>query len=100
MRKAADVLFLLATFSIRTNLLDKAEIYGRAGHHLFPDDLRLIEVYAYALLLKGDVTGAETVLQATPTATRNLAFLRARVAMLAGRPIEEQRAGLRAYLDA
>lgn len=98
MRKAADVLFLLATFSIRTNLLDKAEVYSKAGHQLFPDDHRLIEVLAYVSLLKGDINAAEVTVQSTTAQTRNIAFLRARIAMLTGLPVAEQQANLRAYL--
>lgn len=99
MRRAADVLYLLATFSIRTNFLDKALIYAKSGYQLFSADSRMVEIYAYTLLLKGDYVTADEVLQSTTKTSRNLLFLRTRTAIVLGRPENEIQATIRAYLQ-
>lgn len=98
MKKAADTLFLLATFSIRAGQISKAMEYTTAGRLLFPDDLRLIELHAHALLLQDRYDEAEALLSATPASTRNLEFLRGRTAILLDLPKDERRARLRRYL--
>jgi hypothetical protein len=98
MKKAADTLFLLATFSLRTGQIGKALHYTSAGQHLFPDDIRLTEVHAYALLLQDRHDEAEALLSATPASTPNLEFLRGRTAILLGLPKDERRTRLRRYL--
>jgi hypothetical protein len=99
MKKAADTLFLLATFSLRAGQIGKALQYSGAGRQLFPDDLRLIELHAHALLLQGDHAGAEATLSETQASTPNLEFLRGRTAILLDMPKDERRARLRRYLS-
>lgn len=98
MKKAADMLYLLSTFSIRTNMIEKAVIYASAGHKLFPEDHRLLEIYVYAHILKGNFSEASETLAQSETSTRNLEFLRGRVAILVELPLEERRSRLRKYL--
>lgn len=98
MQKAADTLFLLATFSLRTGQIDKALEYTSAGYYLFPNDIRLIEAYAYALLLQREYVEAEAVLSQTQASTSNLEFLRSRSAILLDLPAEEKRTRLRRFL--
>ncbi|MCU0909944.1 MAG: hypothetical protein MUE98_00945 [Rhodobacteraceae bacterium] len=98
MKRAADVLYLLSTFSLRTRLIEKAAIYASAGYRLFPEDTRLIEMHAYALLLQRKFEEAEEVLANTTASTPNLEFLRSRAAILLGLDPEEQRLRLRRYL--
>lgn len=100
MKRAADVLYLLCTFSLRTRLIEKAAIYASAGYLLFPEDTRLIETHAYVLLLQQRYEEAEDVLSRTPASTQNLEFLRSRSAILLGLPEEERRQRLRRYLGA
>jgi len=98
MNKAADTLFLLATFSLRTGQIDKALIYTEAGLVLFPDDIRLIEIHVYSMLLQDRYAEAEDLLSTTFASTRNLEFLRGRTAILLDLPITERVARLRRYL--
>lgn len=98
MKKAADALYLLATFSIRAQQINKALTYAMNGVVLFPNDTRLIEIYAYALLLNGQYQEAEDVLASTDISTRNAEFLRSRTANLLDMPKEQRAARLRKYL--
>jgi hypothetical protein len=99
MKKAADTLYLLSSFSLRTSFVQKAEIYARVGHGLFPDDIRLIEVYAYALLLQGQYEKAEELLSEAPYSTANIEYLRSKTAMILKFPKEEKSRRIRNYLS-
>ncbi len=98
MKKAADILFLLATFSLRTGQIGKAMTYTSIGRALFPDDSRLIELHAYALMLHEQYDEAEALLGSTTASTSNLEFLRSRTAILLDLPKEERQSRLRRYL--
>jgi len=98
MKKAADMLYLLAAFGVRTNMIEKASSYSKAGHKLFPQDCRLVEIHAYIQLLLGDYEAASTTLNTTEQSTPNLEFLRARVGILLDQPHEERRKHLQNYL--
>lgn len=98
MRKAADILFLITTFSIRANFIEKATTYGKAAHTLFPGDPRIAEVYAFALLLKADFQAAEDLLTSWSEPTQNMAYLRCRTAILLNLPAEERRKRIESYL--
>lgn len=82
MKKIADTLLLLTCFSIRAGYLQKAEIYSEQAVRLFPDDIRILEVRAYALLLHGHYKEAEALLSATSDSSKNLEYLRVRTAIL------------------
>ena len=81
MNLAADTLFVLCSFSVRMHFISKAIIYGRAGIHLFPDDVRLHEIYAHALLLDGRAEEASHILSKVQEPTRNTAYLNARISL-------------------
>ena len=98
MKKAADILFLLATFSLRTGQIGKAITYTSIGRELFPDDQRLIEAHAYALMLHEQYQDADALLATTTASTRNLEFLRSRTAILLDLPKDERQRRLRRYL--
>lgn len=98
MKRAADTLFLLATFSIRTGQIDKAMHYAGAGCALFPADPRQIEAQAYALLLQGRFEEAEQILSMTDASTRNLEYLRSRTSIILDMPKAERQARMRRYL--
>jgi predicted Zn-dependent protease len=98
MRKAADALYLLATFSIRSQQIEKALTYAMNGFVLFPSDIRLVETYAYALLLSGHYQKAEDVLVNSNISTKNIEYLRSRTAILLDMPKEQRAARLRKYL--
>jgi hypothetical protein len=99
MKRAADTLFLLAAFSIRTGQIEKAVQYSNAGCILFPTDHRLIEMQAYALLLQERFEEAEHVLSLTEQSTPNLDYLRSRTAIILNMPKSECQARLRRYLS-
>jgi Flp pilus assembly protein TadD len=98
MKKASDILFLLATFSLRSGQISKAMTYARIGRELFPDDSRLIEMHAYALMLHEEYEQAEALLGSTNASTINLEFLRSRTAILLDLPKDERQRRLRRYL--
>ncbi len=100
MKKTADILYLLATFSHRTGFLLKSAIYAGAGHKLFPEDIRLLEMHAYCLLLGGKPDEAETVLLSTDATSENLEFLRSRAALVLELPQADIQLRLRKYLSA
>ena len=98
MKRAADTLFLLATFSIRTGQTDKAMHYAEMGSKLFPADPRQIEVQAYTLLLQGRFEEAEQILSVSDASTRNLEYLRSRTSIILDMPKAERQARMRRYL--
>ena len=100
MRVAAETLYLLSTFSIRSQQIQKALIYATSGVKLFPNDERLIEICAYAYLLNGQTQEAEDILSETGIQTENAQFLRSRTAILLNMPKEQRAARLRNYLAA
>lgn len=95
---AADVLLLLSSFSIRTQFIVKAVQYGRAGVVLFPDDLRLREIYAYALCLDGSFDEAAEIIGPVTQSTPNVEFLKLRLAFHGDRAANERSAAIRSYL--
>ncbi|MEO0624502.1 MAG: hypothetical protein AAF183_20130 [Pseudomonadota bacterium] len=100
MKKAADILYLLATYSVRSGFLDKASAYAEVGIRLFPRDQRLLEIHIYLLVLCRHYAEAEQALAATRLSSRNLEYLRSRVAMLTSQPQSVVQACLRRYLAA
>lgn len=99
MKKAADVLYLLATYSVRSGFVEKASAYAEVGTRLFPHDLRLLEIYVHLLILGRHYDEAEKVLGATTFSSRNLEYLRSRVAILTSRPQSVIQSSLRRYLS-
>lgn len=98
MKKVADVLYLMATFSVRTAYVDKAEVYARIGYELYPNDRRIVEIYAYVLLLRQEFDEVDAVLSQQDFSTPNLEFLKSRLFMLTSRSKEDTREQLRKYL--
>lgn len=98
MKKTADLLYLLSTFSVRAGFIQKATIYAATGFKLFPRDHRLVEMHAYVLILTQNYDDAAAVLAQTDLSTRNLNYLRGRLSILGGKPKGEVQQHLRAYL--
>jgi len=98
MNITADILLMLAAFSLKAQFTSKAVIYGRAGLALFPEDRRFREILAYALLLGGDLEGPASVLGEERRETRNLAYLEACLTILRGSAAAEGQTAIRAYL--
>ncbi len=95
----ADILAMLAAFSLKTHFVAKAEVYARAGRVLYPDDHRFIELLGYALLLDGNADGAAFVINEVHRKTRNIAYLKTCLAMQRDAPVVERQNALRAYLQ-
>ncbi|WP_420963879.1 hypothetical protein [Brucella sp. IR073] len=95
---AADVLLMLSSFALRTQFLDKAIFYGRIGVELYPEDVRLREAYAYALLLDGKTNEAADALREQTLNSRNIAFLRMKLLMQDEKPPGECRNAISTYL--
>lgn len=100
MKNVADVLYLLATFSVRSGFLEKATVYASAGRKLFPSDPRQHELYAYSLMLRKNYPEAQAAVQDTDLSTPNLEYLRSRIAILQDKPKGEIQTCLRRYLTA
>ncbi len=100
MKEVSELLLLLGNFSIRVGQLQKAELYLRVGCHLFQGDTRHMELYAYALFLGQKYAEALNILENIQLETKNVAFLRARIALV--QPDQEGQAQkhLRRYLAA
>jgi len=98
MNVTADILLMLAAFSLKAQFIAKAVIYGRAGLALFPEDRRFREVLAYALFLAGELENSAAVAGEARRDTRNFAYVRARLAMLSGCSGAEGQSAIRAYL--
>jgi len=99
MKKISDILLLLICFSIKADYLKKAEIYSAHALKKFPDDIRILEVRVYALLLQGNSVGAEELLSTTSESSRNLEYLRTRTAILLSMPADECESRIRSYLS-
>lgn len=99
MKITADILLMLAAFSVKAQFFAKAVIYGRAGLVLFPEDHRFKELLAYALLLDGQLQEAAAVVGEPLHETPNLAFLKSRLAMLRDCPTSERQEALRNFLN-
>ena len=81
---AADALHMLAAFSLRVQMTDKAMRYARTGHEMFPERPEFVELYAYTLLHAGRAQEAGAVLDSWPSErTRNMAYVAARLAIVA-----------------
>ncbi len=98
MKKVADLLCILISFSIRADFHEKALRYARCGYELLPDDPRFIELYGYALILSEDFEKAEEVLSKAEAQTHNIAFLKTRTAIMLDLPQNEQKARINSYL--
>lgn len=98
MKKTADVLYLLSSFSARSGFVEKAAAYADAGHQLFPRDSRHLEVKAYMLVLQQQYAEADQLLEDSDLSSKNLEYLRARVAMLRSKPTDQIQHILRKYL--
>jgi len=96
---SADILLMLAAFSLKAQFTAKAVIYSRAGSMLFPEDHRFKEILAYGLLLTEEFEEAESVIGQAQIESRNLAFLKTRLALLNGHMDSEGRNAIRTYLD-
>lgn len=94
----SDTLYVLSALSLRGQFVEKALIYGKTGIALFPQDVRLFETYAYALLLSGQDEEAARVLNNAPDQTRNIAYLKARTALIVG-AAPKSREFVRSYLE-
>ena len=99
MNKVADILFLLATFSLRASYLEKAEIYARAARTLFPNDLRIAEVFALVLITRGDLDAAADVLEDSTLDSANAHYLRTRLSLMSGKPKEDVLVPMNRYLS-
>ena len=99
MKKVSDILLLLICFSIKADYLQKAEIYSGHALRKFPDDIRILEVRVYALLLQGNSEAAEELLSTSPVSSRNLEYLRIRTAILLSMPANECESRIRNYLS-
>lgn len=99
MNLAADTLLLLCSLSVRLRFISKAVLYGRVGMYLFPDDIRLREIYAYSLLLDGKTEEALHVLSETDEKTPNIAYLKARISLQDTSNSLNARDELRLYLQ-
>jgi len=97
---AAEILLMLTAFSLKTQFVTKAIIYGRAGMALYPEDHRFREMLGYALLLDGKPQEAAEVVGETPHDTCNLAYLKSRFFMLGDYSTAERQEALRTYLNA
>ncbi|TPW28851.1 hypothetical protein FJU08_16105 [Martelella alba] len=94
-----NLLLMLTAISLRCGFVQKAIVYGRAGQMLFPDEYRFLEMHAYGLLLDGRLDDLEELLAGIHLETRNLAYLRARLAIACG-DVDEAASQLRAYCKA
>ena len=84
MISCADTLLVFTSFSIRSGLLWKAETYGRLGLALFPEDDRIREMYAFALLLNQKFSELSSILAGAQRPSKNFAYITARLEMLTG----------------
>ena len=98
MNLAADTLLLLCSLSVQMQFISKAILYGRVGVYLFPDDVRLREIYAYSLLLDGKIEEASHIVSEMSEETRNIAYLKSRIGLLEPDDISNAREQLRLYL--
>lgn len=96
---AAEILLMLTAFSLKTQFITKAVIYGRAGAALYPEDHRFREMLGYALLLDGKLQEAAAVVGEGPHDTCNLAYLKSRLLMLGDHSTAERQEALRTYLN-
>ena len=96
--ETAEVLLMLTSFSLRVQKFTRAVFYGRVAHSLFPEDVAIAEMYAYALLLMGENEQAHKVVSKVTAETANLSLLRARLSILRKEDRSEQSSHLRKYL--
>jgi type IV secretory pathway VirB6-like protein len=99
MKKTADLLCILIMFSVRADFFEKALRYAKCGYHLFPNDIRFVELYAYTLVLSEDYETAENVLSSVDIPTQNIAYLKGRIAVMLGLPAAEKRGRISRYLN-
>ncbi|WP_424978257.1 hypothetical protein [Leisingera sp. S232] len=98
MISCADTLLIFTSFSIRSGLLWKAETYGRLGLAMFPEDDRIREMYAYALLLNQKFSELSSVLGDARRPSRNFAYVKARLEMLTGSSDAARSEAVRSFL--
>lgn len=89
-------LVLLASHCIRSQFVDKALLYSKCGHQLFPERIELFELYGLALLYKNDLKKLSDLLSGSSTKSRNIDYLHARLAILQGQADSGER--VRSYL--
>ncbi|WP_147272281.1 hypothetical protein [Phyllobacterium salinisoli] len=94
----ADVLLMLSSFALRTQFLEKATFYSRVGVALYPEDVRLREIYAYALLVDGKIAEAKDALESITSNSRNVAFLRMKILLQLSPPSGERQNAIKIYL--
>jgi hypothetical protein len=97
-KEAADLLCVLTMFSIRAAFYKKAVLYAHCGYLLFPEDTRLIELYAYALVQSEDYETAEDILSRSTATSANLEYLRSRVSIMLALPSPNQTERIRKFL--
>jgi hypothetical protein len=95
----ADILLMLCSFSLRVQFIAKAVVYGRVGVSMFPQDIRLREIYAYALLLNSQADEAFAVIGNVTKVTRNIAFLNVCVALQRTKSATNRQKAVRSYLN-
>ncbi|WP_298966462.1 hypothetical protein [uncultured Roseibium sp.] len=84
MTTVEKVLVLLASHCLRAHFVDKALLYAKCGYQLFPDRTELLELYGLALLFKGDYDTLTDLISRASAPSRNLDYLKARLAILQG----------------
>ena len=99
MKRVADLLCILTMFSIRADFHEKALRYSRTGYSLFPEDIRFLELYAYALILSEDYSTADQILANAKGSTCNTALLQSRVAVMLGLSKDEKRSRITRFLN-
>ena len=98
MISCADTLLLFTSFSIRSDLIWKAETYGRIGLTLFPEDDRIRDMYAYALLLNQKFSELSSVLGDAKCPSKNFAYVKARLEMLTSSNDNARSEAVRSFL--
>lgn len=94
----ADILLLLASYSVRVSMFDKALAYSEVAHILFPDDSAILELHVYALFCVGRYEDALARLAPCEAQSPNLSYLRARLAIMTSASDTEIGEHLRSYL--
>ena len=81
MTNFANLLYLLTEFSLRSGLVEKAEIYSKAGVELFHEDQRFKESLAYCCILKNESAKARELVLKMEIKTTNRTFLDLKLAI-------------------
>lgn len=81
MNTAEKTLLVLTSCSLRANFIQKAQLYAECGLKLFPDSTELREFFGLTLLHAREFDNLQYLLEDTDLNTRNLAYLRLRLAI-------------------